>query len=87
MTSVHHGRYNTMIVSDMVAVLILTFFLRLGVVVPNVEQSDYFVDVTDVQIKKQTPAIRTLSVKAPVRPAHRNHIHGKRLILFLPPHP
>jgi len=39
------------------------------------EQNEYFVDVTDVQIKKHAPANRTLSVKAPVRPAHRNHIH------------
>ena len=78
--SVHHEQYNTMIVSDIVNVVNSQPFFSLGVVVP--EQSDYFVDVTDVQIKKQTPAIRTLSVKAPVRPAHRNHIHGKRRYFF-----
>ena len=48
------------------------------------EQNDYFVEVTDVQIKKpNTPAIRTLSVKAPVRPA-RNHIHGMVYMLHAP---
>jgi len=43
------------------------------------EETDegFFVDVTEVQIKKN-PAIRTLSVSGPpIRAQKHNHIHGK----------
>ena len=45
------------------------------------EETDegFFVDVTEVQIKKN-PAIRTLSVSGPpIRAQKHNHIHGKLL--------
>ena len=46
------------------------------------EETDegFFVDVTEVQIKKN-PAIRTLSVSGPpIRAQKHNHIHGKFII-------
>ena len=48
------------------------------------EETDegFFVDVTEVQIKKN-PAIRTLSVSGPpIRAQKHNHIHGKFIITY-----
>ena len=48
------------------------------------EETDegFFVDVTEVQIKKN-PAIRTLSVSGPpIRAQKHNHIHGKFTITY-----
>ena len=40
------------------------------------DDDGFYVDVTDIQIKKSNPAVRTLSVSGPIRVPKHNHIHG-----------
>ena len=47
------------------------------------EDDGFFVDVTDIEIKKSNPAVRTLSVSGPIRVQKHNHIQGNFQLVYL----